>query len=444
MKYSKKFEGVQEYETYIDSSLFVTPNLDTIGPDSAAYHRPPITLLKCVYDVSNISINTVLMDNTHYQSLASINKMYVDGEEVTKAASYQFSSTGLHTVHYDINVDSQSGALPVSFNDCKALYEVTLPDKCRAFHPNSSTFQNCNKLKSVKNIHKDFNPLPYITGDDFCFSNIDYLEIDRDNPYIDSRRNCNALIDTSNGKIITGGNKVVWPGDVSAIGSWAFQGKTSTGDIILPHNIKWIGEMTFSSNPSITKVFLPSSIEHTGSRIFINCPNLTSVVIEDGIKHLGPLPFNGTNLSGHVDIPGSLEEIHSNICTETNVSSIKVHEGTKKLLYGAFTNISSVITTIDLPSTITSIGESDPTVYGYVTAQGWVFTYMPSLQSVIIRASTPPTLYGKDSGGNIVLHSNWYGSDNVIFYVPAESVNAYKAASGWSGLGSRIQAITNQ
>ena len=40
MKYSKKFEGVQEYETYIDSSLFVTPNLDTIGPDSAAYHRP--------------------------------------------------------------------------------------------------------------------------------------------------------------------------------------------------------------------------------------------------------------------------------------------------------------------------------------------------------------------------------------------------------------------
>lgn len=126
--------------------------------------------------------------------------------------------------------------------------------------------------------------------------------------------------------------------------------------------------MTFSSNPSITKVFLPSSIEHTGSRIFINCPNLTSVVIEDGIKHLGPLPFNGTNLSGHVDIPGSLEEIHSNICTETNVSSIKVHEGTKKLLYGAFTNISSVITTIDLPSTITSIGESDPTVYGYVTA----------------------------------------------------------------------------
>ena len=444
MKYSKKFEDVQRYETYIDSSLFVTPNLDTIGANSAAYHRTPITLLKCVYDVSNISINTVLMDNTHYQSLASINKMYVDEVEVTKAASYKFNSIGKHVVHYDINVDSQSGALQMSFNGCGALYEITLPDKCRAFHSNSSTFQDCTKLRSIKNMHKDFNPLPYITGDDFCFSNIDYLEIDRDNPYIDSRRNCNALIDTSNGKIITGGNKVVWPGDVSAIGSWGFQGRTSTGDIILPHNIKWIGSMSFSSNPSITKVFLPSSIEHTGDGIFLNCTNLTSVVIEDGIKHLGPRPFNGTNLSGHVDIPGSLEEIHGNICTNTNVSSIKVHEGTKKLLYGAFTNVSSVITTIDLPSTIISIGEADPELPGYTTSQGWTMAYMPSLQTVIIRATTPPTLYGKDTHGTTALHSNWYGSESATFYVPADSVNTYKAASGWSGLGNRIQAITNQ
>ena len=69
---------------------------------------------------------------------------------------------------------------------------------------------------------------------------------------------------------------------------------------------------------------------------------------------------------------------------------------------------------------------------------------MPSLQSIIIRATTPPTLYSKDSAGNIRLDSNWYGSNNVNFYVPAGSVNAYKAAAGWSGLGSRIQAITNQ
>lgn len=443
MKYSKKFEDAQGYETYIDSSLFVTPNLDTIGANSAAYHRTPITLLKCVYDVSNISINTMLMDNTNYQSLASINKMYIDEVEVTKADSYKFDSIGKHVVHYDINVDPQSGALQMSFNQCAALYEITLPDKCRAFNPNSSTFQNCYKLKSIKNIHKDFNPFPYITGDDFCYTNYDYIEVDKDNPYIDSRRRCNALIDTSNGKIITGGNNIVFPGDVSAIGNWAFQGKTATGDIIIPHNIKWIGHSAFAANQSITKLFLPSSIEYTGSNVFMDCVNLTSVTLEDGIKYLGAGIFTRTGLSGHLDIPGSIEVLYSNVCMNTNVSSIKVHEGTKKLFYAAFTKSSSVIKTIDLPSTITSIGEADPTLYNQQDAKGWVFAYMPSLESVIIRATTPPTLYGTNNGA-IVLHSNWYGSDNVIFYVPAESVNAYKAAAGWSMLGSRIQAITNQ
>ena len=442
MKYSKKFEDAQGYETYIDSSLFVTPNLDTIGANSAAYHRTPVMLLKCVYDVSNISINTVLMDNTNYQSLASINKMYIDEVEVTKAASYKFSSTGLHTVHYDINVDAQTGALQMSFNGNKSIVEVTIPDKCRAFHSNSSTFQDCNNLHFIYNLHKDFDPTPFMTGDDFCFTQLDYIDIHRDNPYIDSRRHCNAIIDSSKNEIMIGTNNTVIPGDVSSIGYCAFQGRTSTGDIILPHNIKRLGDSAFASNQSITKIFLPSSIEYMGRNVFMNCNNLTSAILEDGIKHLGTQVFTKTGLSGHLDIPGSIEVLHSSTCRDTNVSSIKVHEGTKQLLYGAFIQSSSVIKTIDLPSTITSIGDVDP-LYNQQD-KGWVFAYTPSLESIIIRATTPPTLYGKDSTGNIRLDNNWYGSNNVIFYVPAESVNAYKAAAGWNMLGNRIQAITNQ
>jgi hypothetical protein len=95
----------------------------------------------------------------------------------------------------------------------------------------------------------------------------------------------------------------------------------------------------------------------------MDCVNLTSVTLEDGIKYLGAGIFTRTGLSGHLDIPGSIEVLYSNVCMNTNVSSIKVHEGTKKLFYAAFTKSSSVIKTIDLPSTITSIGEADPTLY---------------------------------------------------------------------------------
>ena len=54
------------------------------------------------------------------------------------------------------------------------------------------------------------------------------------------------------------------------------------------------------------------------------------------------------------------------------------------------------------------------------------------LTSITINAVTPPEL-GSDA---------FYGSTCPI-YVPEESVNAYKSASGWSTYKSRIQAIPN-
>ena len=440
MKYSKKFDSKTDYESYINSSTFVTPSLDACGLDDAYYHLKPITLMKCVYDVSNNSINTVLMDNTNYQSLASINKMYVDGEEVTKAASYQFSSTGLHTVHYDINVDAQTGALQMSFNGNKSIVEVTIPDKCRAFHSNSSTFQDCNNLRRIYNIHKDFDPTPFLTGDDFCFTDLDYVDVARDNPYIDSRRNANAIIDTSAGILKIGTNHTIIPGDVSAIAYCAFQGRTGLTNIVLSHNIKYIGASAFSCNSGLTHVTIPSSCTSTGGNVFRDCTNLTSVTIEDG-ANMGRQVFMRAGLTGHLDIPGSITTIGNSFIRDTNLTSVKVHEGTTSLVYGAFVGISTVIETIDLPSTITEIGISDPTLPKYQTAQGWVFTYMPSLQSVIVRATTPPTLYGKNDQGGTALNSNWQDSVNAIFYVPAESVSAYRSAPGWSSLGTRIQPI---
>jgi len=53
------------------------------------------------------------------------------------------------------------------------------------------------------------------------------------------------------------------------------------------------------------------------------------------------------------------------------------------------------------------------------------------LTSVIIESTTPP-----ESGGYEFDNTN-----NCPIYVPSESVETYKAASGWSSYASRIQAI---
>jgi hypothetical protein len=77
------------------------------------------------------------------------------------------------------------------------------------------------------------------------------------------------------------------------------------------------------------------------------------------------------------------------------------------------------LTTVIMPSTITSIGDR-------------AFNGCDGLTSVTIKATTPPTL-GQSAFNN---------TNNCPIYVPAASVDTYKAANGWSTYASRIQAIS--
>ncbi len=54
------------------------------------------------------------------------------------------------------------------------------------------------------------------------------------------------------------------------------------------------------------------------------------------------------------------------------------------------------------------------------------------LASLTMYRTTPPTLQSTNA---------FLGQGNCKFYVPAESVSAYKAASNWSSFASRIYAI---
>lgn len=73
---------------------------------------------------------------------------------------------------------------------------------------------------------------------------------------------------------------------------------------------------------------------------------------------------------------------------------------------------------VEISKNVTSIGTS-------------AFQYCRSLTSITINAVTPP----------ILGTSAFNDTNNCPIYVPSGSVNAYKAASGWSTYSSRIQAI---
>lgn len=108
-----------------------------------------------------------------------------------------------------------------------------------------------------------------------------------------------------------------------------------------------------------------------------------------------------------------------------------------------FSNCSG-LRTVNLPSTIQNIYAN---AFEYCTALETItlpavmrlllnsaFVGCSSLKSVTIEATTPPTLgTGVFSGTHA----------DLVIYVPAESVEAYKAATNWSTYADKIQAIPN-
>ena len=136
-------------------------------------------------------------------------------------------------------------------------------------------------------------------------------------------------------------------------------------------------------------------IETATNTLLVGC---NTTVIPNSVTSIDDYAFNKCVLMTNITIPD-------------NVTSIGK---------GAFQNCTS-LTSITIGSGVTSIGTG-----------AFEFGGRTNRDSVTILATTPPTL------GLVVFDT--YGNRYPI-YVPAESVETYKSASGWTTYASRIQAI---
>ena len=147
---------------------------------------------------------------------------------------------------------------------------------------------------------------------------------------------------------------------------------------------------------AMTSAEIGDCVTSISTSAFTYCSGLTSCTIGSGVTSIGDFCFYDCSGLTSINIPNgvtSIGEYAFDGCT--SLTSVTIGSGMTNINYGAF--------------------------YGCT-----------SLTSITVNATTPPTL------GNRAFQK----TNDCPIYVPSQSVDVYKSASGWSGYASRIQPIT--
>ena len=215
------------------------------------------------------------------------------------------------------------------------------------------------------------------------------------------------------------GNPLLTSIDVSDFTGTTFNDVRSyiTG-VTIPNSVTSINDTVFQNCSSLTSVTIPNSVTSIGKQAFKDCTGLTIIDIPNSVTFIDGSAFNGCSSLTGVTIPNSVTTISGstfNGCS--SLTGVTIPNSVTSIGNSAF-NSCSGLTDITIPNTVTSIGS-------------YAFAYCTGLTSIIVLATTPPTLASSNAFNN---------TNNCPIYVPAESVDAYKAANNWSTYASRIQA----
>ena len=229
------------------------------------------------------------------------------------------------------------------------------------------------------------------------------MKVKKGNPYYDSRKDCNAIIETSSNTLIAGCRKTTIPKSVQVIGPNVFWGCSITSltipegvttldesalsccieleTITIPKSVTTIGDFAFSSCERLKSIDIPEGVTSMGMYVFINCFSLTSLIIPKSVTSIAGMPFTGCkNLSSIIVREGNTHYDSRDNCnaiietaTNTLIGSCKnttIPKSVKSIGTLAF-NQCSDFTSITIPEGVTSIGD-------------YAFSSCDGLKSVVI------------------------------------------------------------
>ena len=356
-----------------------------------------------------------------------------------------------------------------AFQYCEGLTSITIPNSVTSI--GSQAFSCCEGLASVTigNSVTSIGSSPFwnstgLTSINVAEDNLNYASIDG----VLYSKDKKTLIKCPEGKTgsfiipnsvtsiedyafydCKGLTSITIPNSVINIGKYAFSGCTGLTSVTIPNSVTSIGDLAFDGCKGLTSVTIGNSVTSIGHRAFYCCGVLTSVTIPNSVTSIGAQAFESckglTSINvtednlNYASIDGVLYSKDKNTlitCPQGKTGSVTIPNSVTIIGEEAFSCCEG-LTSVTIPNSVTSIGNeafenctglTSVTIPSSVTSIGnSVFSNCYRLKSMTVEATTPPLC-------------GYLGMSDISLYVPAGSIDAYKAADEWKRF-KNIQAI---
>ena len=143
------------------------------------------------------------------------------------------------------------------------------------------------------------------------------------------------------------------PSGITSIGNYAFLECENLTSVTLPSGLISIGDRAFNSCISLTSLDLPSSLTTAGEMALAGCPQLTSLTLHSGLTNI-----KGNNLFGGNMFYNNLKDVRYIIDSDLETYLQSNHPIINNIRCGIKYYLNDQeITTLEIPSGITSIGD---------------------------------------------------------------------------------------
>jgi hypothetical protein len=313
-----------------------------------------------------------------------------------------------------------------AFIGCSALRRVNIPDSVtsighRAFHallnlegisiPESVT--SVGELAFYKVPNNFELSMPNRTGEFTCRGGF-------------ARSGITKINNLGNTTSIGGYSSIEYP---MGQGIGVFSLCLSLTDVILPPTLTVLNDGCFYGCANLVNMPLPEGMITLGSQVLQGCTKLVIPSLPKSLTTIGAHNFyKNMNLPDDIDLPNL-----------TSMASAFMRTNIRRILnLGKITTTSHSTVEYATPNGIGPFAYCVNLIYAELPETlghlcHGMFYGCTSLEAIVLRNTTPPTL-----GSGVFTNTN-----NCPIYVPDESVEAYKAASGWSAYASRIYPMSD-